>query len=176
MWKVLLKWVLLAMENDQRYHNIGKQGILIFLLVSFIHIHHCELVELENAMFFVSLQELCRILMAFCSQQDWGWLSSAEEPAGTQAQCSASKDCFMPCSDPSQRPWMGRTDPDWAQDMLCTPYFTTLPICSLLTQHCANASSSFSLTFSTPSVNLSWQRACGVRGNGAGSTQDKRQV
>lgn len=74
LWRVLLKWVPLAMENDQRYHNIGKQGILIFLLVSFIHIHHCELTELENAMVFVSFRVLCRILMAFSSQRDWGWL------------------------------------------------------------------------------------------------------
>lgn len=151
MWKVLLKWVLLAVENDQRYHNIGKQGILIFLLVSFIHIHHCELAELEKAMFFVSLQELCRILMAFCSQQVWGWLSSAEDPAGTQTQCIVGQDCFVYCSDPSWRLWMSRTDPDWAQGVLqCTPCFTTLPICSLLTQHCP--SSSFSLL----SVSLSW--------------------
>lgn len=91
------------MENDQRYHNIGKQGILIFLLVSFTRIHHCELTELENAMFFVSFQVLCRILMAFSSQQDWRWLSSATEPYGTKTQCTASKDCFVPCSDPSWR-------------------------------------------------------------------------
>lgn len=117
MWKVLLKWVLLAVENDQRYHNIGKQGILIFLSVSFIHIHHYELAELEKAMFFVSLQELCRILMAFCSQQVWGWLSSAEDPAGTQTQCIVGQDCFVYCSDPSWRLWMSGTDPDWAQGM-----------------------------------------------------------
>lgn len=141
------------MENDQRYHNIGKQASLIFLLVSFIHIHHCKPTELEKAMLFVSLQELCRILMAFCSQQDWGRLSSAEDPAGTQTQCPASKECFVHCSDPSQRPWMSRTDPDWAQGMLwCAPCSTTLPICSLLTQLCANALSSFSVLSLLPQL------------------------
>lgn len=57
------------MENDQTYHNVGKQGIPIFILVSFIHIHHRELAEMETKI--VSLQEFCRILVAFCSQQDW---------------------------------------------------------------------------------------------------------
>lgn len=141
------------MENDQRYHNIGKQGILIFLLVPFIHIHHCELTELENAMFFVSFQVLCRILMAFSSQRDWGWLSSATEPYSTKTQCTASKDCFVPCSDPSRRLLMSRIDPGWAQGMLwCTPCFTTLPVCSLLTQHCANALTSFSLLSLLPQL------------------------
>lgn len=70
LWRVLQNLVPLAMKNDQRCCNIWKQDILNFFLVSFIYIHHCELTKLENAMFFVILRELCRILVAFCSRQD----------------------------------------------------------------------------------------------------------
>lgn len=57
-----------------------------------------------------------------------------------------SKNCFVWCCRPTWRLERNRTDGGLAQGVLrSTPRFATLPACSLLTQHCANASSRFSL-------------------------------